>query len=127
MFFLCTFEKTGIAKMLAPMLDQLNLKLTAFNVQAWTIDACQRKMIETGQTFVGKMASVKVGLCTRRKHCCIRINLQAVVESNFRVVTAAVNELYERATAGVLKHCKLLGQTWYFGKANLQPHGRLWI
>ena len=52
---LCTFEKSGIAKMLAPMLDQLNLTLTASNVRAWTIDAYQRKMRETKQTFAGKV------------------------------------------------------------------------
>ena len=29
----CDSEKSGIAKMIAPMLDQLNLKLTAANVR----------------------------------------------------------------------------------------------
>ena len=41
--FFCTLEKYSIAKMLAPMLDQLNLKLTASNAQAWTIDAYYKK------------------------------------------------------------------------------------
>ena len=53
--------------MLAPMLGQLNLKLTASNIRALTIDNCQRKMIKTKQTFAGKMVSVKVDSCTQKK------------------------------------------------------------
>ena len=63
-FPLCSFEKSGIVKMLAPILNQLNLKLIASNVQAWTIEAYQRKITETKKTFAGKMVSVKVDLCT---------------------------------------------------------------
>ena len=62
-----TFEKSGIGMMLAPMLDYLNLKLTAFNVRARTTVAYQRKIVKTKQTFAGKMNLVKVDWCTRRK------------------------------------------------------------
>ena len=44
---LCIFEKSGIAKVLALMPNQLNLKFTASKVQAWTIDVYERKIIET--------------------------------------------------------------------------------
>ena len=44
---LCTFKKSCIAKMLAPMRNQLNLKLTASNVRVWTIDTYQRMMMES--------------------------------------------------------------------------------
>ena len=70
------FGKFGIAKMLAPMLDQLSQKLTAFNILAWTTDAYQRKIIEAKQTFSGKMVPLKVNLGARRKHHFNRINLQ---------------------------------------------------
>ena len=63
---LSAFEKSGIAKMIAPMLDQLNLKLTAANVREMTIDSAKRKLAETREVFSGKMVSVKVDLCTRR-------------------------------------------------------------
>ena len=64
---LSTYEKSGIAKMLASMLDQLNLKLTVSNVRAWTVNTYQRKMIETKRTVAGNMVSVEIDLCTRRK------------------------------------------------------------
>ena len=44
----------------------LNPKLTASNVRAWTIKAYQGKMIETKQTFAGKMVSVIVDLCKQK-------------------------------------------------------------
>ena len=96
-----TFKKLGIAKMLAPMLDQLNPKLPAFNVQAWTIDTHQSNMIETKQKFSGKMVLIKVDLYMQRKSHFIGINLQAVVDSNLSILTAAVNELHKRATINV--------------------------
>ena len=68
--------------MLAPMLDQLNLKPTASKVRAWTIDAYHRKITETKRTFAGKMVLVEVDLCTRRKRHFIKIYLQAVVDGN---------------------------------------------
>ena len=70
------FGKFGIAKMLAPILHQLSLKLTAFTILAWTSDAYQRKMIEAKETFSDKMVPVKVDLGARRKHYFNRINLQ---------------------------------------------------
>ena len=76
--------------MLARTLDQLNPKLTASNARAWIINACQRKMIETEQTFAGRMVVVKVESCMRRKRYYIVINLQAAVNGNLRVITAAV-------------------------------------
>ena len=63
---LCTFEESGIAKMLVPILDRLVLKLTASKVQVWTIDAYRRKMIATKQTFAGEMVLVTVDLCNIR-------------------------------------------------------------
>ena len=80
------------------MLDQLNLKLTASNIRAWTIEAYQRKMIVTQQTFASKMVSVEVEVCEQRKRHLIGINLQAVVDGNLRAITAAVNELHKRTT-----------------------------
>jgi len=100
---LCVFEKSGIAKMLAPVLNQLDLTLSATNVRAWTIDAAQKKVEETKQAFAGKMISVKVDLCTRRGRHFIGINIQAVVEDELKVVTAAVAELHERATAVAIR------------------------
>ena len=85
--------------MLAPALDQLNLKLIASNVRAWIIDDYHRKMIKTTQMFAGKIVSVEVDLCAQRKRHFIGINLQVVVNGNLGVITAAVNELDERATA----------------------------
>ena len=102
-----TFEESGIAKMLAPMLDQLNLKPAASNVRVWITDAYQRKRIETKQTFFGKMVLVKVDLCKQRKRQFIGINMQAVVDDNFPVITAPVNELHERATASAIRKKKL--------------------
>ena len=49
------------------MLDQLNVKLTVFNIRAWAIDSYRRKMIETKQTFAGEMVSVKVDWCAQGK------------------------------------------------------------
>ena len=44
--------------MLAPISDQLKIKLIASNVRACTIDAYQRKAIETKQAFAGKTVLV---------------------------------------------------------------------
>ena len=88
--------------MIAPMLDQLNLKLTAANVREWTIDSAKRKLAETREVFSGKMVSVKVDLCTRRGRHFVGINLQAVIDGDLRVTTVAVTELHERATAVAL-------------------------
>ena len=60
-------------------------------------------MIKTEQTFAVEIVSVKVDLCTRRKHHFIGINFQAVVEGVLRVTTVAVNKLHERATAAALR------------------------
>ena len=56
-------------------------------------------MINTKQTFSGKMVSFKANLCTRTKGHFIEIKLQAVVDGNLQVINAAVNELHERETA----------------------------
>ena len=72
---LCVIEKSSTAKMLAPVLDQLNLKLTAFNVRTWIIDIHPGKILENKQTFAGKMASVEVDLRSRKKRHFIGINL----------------------------------------------------
>ena len=62
-------------------------------------------MIDTKDTFAGKMVSVKVDLCILRKRHFIGINLQAMVKSNLQVITATVNELHERAiTAEIHKN-----------------------
>ena len=62
---LCTFEKSSIEKILAAILDQLNLhSIKASNVQAWTTDAYQRKMTETKLTFSSKIVLIKVHLST---------------------------------------------------------------
>ena len=45
------------------------------------------------------MVSIKVGLCTRRKHHFNGINLLVVVVGYLRVIITAVNELHERETA----------------------------
>ena len=88
--------------MLALMLDQLNLKLTAFSLRTWTIDAYQREMIETKLIVGCKMVSVKVDLCMQRKCHFIEINLQPVVDGKLRVITAPVKELHERAIAAAI-------------------------
>ena len=88
--------------MFAPMLDQLNPILTASNVRAWTTDAFHRKNIETKQTCAVKVVLVKVDLCSRRKRHFFGINLQAFVDGNLRVITAAVNEFHEQATAALI-------------------------
>ena len=58
-------------------------------------------MIENKQAFAGTMVSVKeVG---EKKRNFIVINLQAVVDGYLQVITAAVNELHERATAAAIR------------------------
>ena len=100
---LSVFKKSGVAKMIAPMLVQLNLKLTTANVRTRTLNAAQQKKSEVKQTFAGKMVSVKVDLCTRRGRDFIGINFQAMVEGDLRVTIAAVTELHERATAAAIR------------------------
>ena len=100
---LSVFEKSGVAKMIALLLVQLNLKLTTANVRTCTLDAAQQKKSEVKQAFAGKMVSVKVDLCTRRGRHFIGINFQAIVEGDLRVTTAAVTELHERATAAAIR------------------------
>ena len=100
---LCTFEKSVITKMLAPMLDQLNLKLTASDARAWATRAYQRKMIERKQIFGDIMVSIKVDSCRRRKHHFIGMNFQAVLDGTLLVITAAMNESHERETAAAIR------------------------
>ena len=52
---------------LATMLDRLNLKLTASNVQAWIIDAYQTKMTEIKQAFASKMVASYLIKCIFNK------------------------------------------------------------
>ena len=52
-------------------------------------------MIKIKLTLADKMVSVKVDLCTRRKRRFNGINLQVVVDGNFRIITEAVNELHK--------------------------------
>ena len=49
------------------------------------------------------MIVVKVDLCTRRKRYFVGIYLQALMDSNLRVITAAVNELHEQATSAATR------------------------
>ena len=60
-------------------------------------------MIEIKQAFASKTVSVKVDVCIRGKRGFIGINLQTVVDGNLRVITAAVIELHERATAAAIR------------------------
>ena len=48
------------------------------------------------------MVSFKVDLCTRRGRHFVEINLQAVANGEPQVVTAAMTELHERATAAAI-------------------------
>ena len=81
-----------------------NLKLTGSKVPPSTIDAYQRKVKKNNHTLADKMVSVKVDLCTRRTRRFNGINLQAVADGNFRVITKAVNELHEPATAAGIRN-----------------------
>ena len=60
-------------------------------------------MIGTKQIFAGAMVSVQVDLRTRRKRHFVGIYLQAAVDNNLRVITAAANELHEPATAAAIR------------------------
>lgn len=111
---LSVFEKSGISKMIAPIICKLGISLNRKAVRSLTMKAAQEKMIDLRAEFSQRMVCVKTDLCTRRGRHFIGVNFQAVVNGNLRVITATVKEMTERATGREI-HAMLLSSLQKLG------------
>lgn len=100
---LSVFEKSGIAKLVSPILCKLGISLNQKTVRSLILQACDRKVENIKNEFCDRLVCVKTDLCTRRGRHFLGINFQSVIKGNLRVVTAAVEEMTSRATAAEIR------------------------
>lgn len=100
---LSVFEKSGISKLISPILCKLGMSLNQKAVRSLILGAYERKVNDINNEFSDRMVCVKTDLCTRHGRHFLGVNFQSVIKGKLRVVTASVKEMTARATGAEIQ------------------------
>ena len=100
-------EKTGICKLLTPILDKLDIYLNrACMHNRVLLQANQLRQVIAAEVE-GKYICLKVDIASRNERGFLGINIQYILEGCLRLRTLAVKEMFERHTGKEIKRCIL--------------------
>ena len=104
---LSVFEKTGICKLLIPILDKLDITLNRASMKDRVLLQANQLRKQIAAEVEGKHICLKVDIASRNERGFLGINIQYIQEGCLRLRTLAVKELFERQTGNEIKRCIL--------------------
>ena len=104
---LSVFEKTGICKLLIPILDKLDITLNCASMKDRVLLQANQLRQQIAAGVEGKHICLKVDIASRNERGFLGINIQYIQEGCLRLRTLAVKELFERHTGNEIKRCIL--------------------
>ena len=102
---LSVFEKSGICKLLSPMLNKLGMTLNRENIRERIIRQAFELRQKISSEVKNKIISLKFDIASQKERGFLGINVQYIYEGSLQLRTLAVKEMFERHTGTEIKEC----------------------
>ena len=102
---LSVFEKSGLQKMLRPILEKLHLSLNRHSIRDLVISNAKEFRSELSKELSDRLLCLKFDIASKKERGFLGINVQYVCDGKLKVKTLTVMELFQSHTAEETKEC----------------------